>query len=240
MMIYALSPEHTEFGGRTTPSRHTRAPHHTETILVDSSYTMEWLANEIKSSIDARRIETGRANTKLWVLRIASHGNAGQMSIGQGLNVNTADAFSVLSNNYFEPEGPGIELWGCAVASATIIGYGRDVDLDGDGRSDAYSESQFRQFQEFNLQSTLVHRTPSLHRGASYPGILRGGRETSGAVENGLGYRMMYALARAAQIKVKGAFDVQFAELDGRDWEWEGTGLLTVLPDGTYTTLSLS
>lgn len=240
MIIYALSPDHTEFGGRTVPRRAVAAPHHAQTIWVDASYTMSRLANEIKSSIDARRIETERPDTKLWVLRITSHGNAGRMSLGSdGLNINTADAFSVLANDYFEPEGQGIELWGCAVASANTIGYGLDVDTNNDGRPDAYSELQFGQFQEFNRQETLVHRTPGLRRGASYPRILRGERETSGAVESGLGYRMMHALAQAAQIKVKGAFDVQFAELDGADWEWEGTGLLTVFPDGTHSTLSL-
>lgn len=239
MMIYALSPEHTEFGGRTIPERDSRPPSDAETIRVDRSYTIQQLANEIKSIIDLRRTETGIADLKLWMLRIASHGNAGYMSLGEGLSINTAGAFSILSN-YFVTEGAGIELWGCAVASATILGYGFDVDIDGDGRFDAYSSSRFTLVQEFNRQETIVHRTPALQRGASYPGILRGGRDVSGSVVNGRGYRMMYALARAAHIKVTGAYDVQFAELGGRNWEWEGTGLLTVLPDGGYSTLSLS
>ena len=50
---------------------------------------------------------------------------------------------------------------------------------------------------------------------------------------------MMSILARAANTKVTAPYDIQLAELDGLDWEWEGTGLLTVFPDGEFETTPL-
>ena len=52
MMIYALSPEHTEFGGRTIPESDSRPISDAETVRVDRSYTIQQLANEIKSIIE--------------------------------------------------------------------------------------------------------------------------------------------------------------------------------------------
>lgn len=248
MIIYALSQDyedHSELGGRTSPLSHTAGlPHETQTINVLRSYTIEWLANDIKNRVDTFRRETGRDNTKIWLLRIASHGNAGYMSIGRGLNRETSVHFRVLDENYFVPiddGGQGIELWGCSVASAAVINPApRDIDLDDDGIGDAWSAEAFAAFQSYNSELGRATALPDIRRGAAYPSILHGARDVSGSVEEGRGYRMMHALAMAANTKVTAAYDIQIPDLNGLRWEWEGTGLLSVFPDGEYETLPLS
>ena len=242
MIIYALSndyDDHREFGGRTSPRTHSSgSPHDTQTINVLRNYTIEWLANDIKNRVDAFRSATGRTDTKIWLLRMESHGNAGQMFIGRGLNRETASEFGILAENYFVPYdegGQGIELWGCCVASArTINPAPRDIDLDGDGTLDGWSPEAFALFQSYNSELGHITAMPDIRRGSSYPSVLRGTRDISGSVEEGRGYRMMNVLAQAADTKVTAAYDIQLSELDGADWQWEGTGLLTVFPGGGY------
>ncbi len=248
MIIYALAQDyedHSELGGRTAPRTHSSvSSHETQTINVLRSYSINWLANDIKNRVDTFRRETGRNNTKIWLLRIASHGNAGRMFIGNGLNRETAAEFAVLSDNYFvsfDEGGQGIELWGCSVASAAVINPApRDIDLDGDGIGDGWSPEGLAAYQRYNAELGRVTTVPDMRRGSSYPSLMRGARDVSGLVEEGRGYRMMHALATAANTKVTAAYDIQIPDLDGMDWEWEGTGLLTVFPDGDYETLPLS
>ena len=87
-----------------------------------------------------------------------------------------------------------------------------------------------------------MHRTPEVtKRRGSYPGILRGG---AGCFRLGSKWTRLSNDVCSGRVrltsKLPAQYDVQFAELGGRNWEWEGTGLLTVLPDGGYSTLSLS
>ena len=245
MIIYALSndyDDHREEGGRTVPRSHlSGSPDDVQTIDVMRSYTIEWLANDIKNRVDIFRSETGRPDTKIWVLRISSHGNAGRMYIGGGLDRETAERFSVLADGYFAEDGRGIEFWGCNVASAQIINPApRDVDYDDDGTLDGWSPEAFVRFQNYQTALGRVTHKRELRRGLSYPELLRGSRDRSGSVDEGIGYRMMAALARAANTKVTAAYDIQIPEMDGLDWEWEGTGLLTVSPNGDYETVPLN
>lgn len=235
MLIYAISPDHRDDGGRTIPHTHTsEAPHDTQTILVrDSGHTMRWLANDIKNRVDSFRSGTGRNNTNIWALRIGSHGNAGYVSIGEGLTVHNASEFSVLANRYFSPTGRGIEIWGCAVAAADLyINSSPDVDFNGDGIPESWSEDRFPLYQTHTMDLARITRDRHLRRGPRYPSSLRGTRDVRGSIEDGRGYRMMHALAQAANTSVTGAFDIQIPELQERDWEWEGTGLLRVEPSG--------
>lgn len=249
MIIYALSndyDDHLEEGGRTVPRSHSSgSPDDVQTINVLRSYTIQWLANDIKARVDNFRSQTGRLDTKIWLLRISSHGNAGHLFIGRGLNRETAENFRVLADNYFVPYaegGLGIELWGCCAASAAIVNPDPpfDVDLDGDGDFDGYSDEVTAAYLNYNYELGRITAMPDVRRGTSYPSVLRGTRDTSGSVEEGRGYRMMHALARSANTKVTAAYDIQLAELNGMDWSWEGTGLLTVFPDGDCETLPLS
>lgn len=247
MIIYALSTDsddHREEGGRTVPRPHSPgSPDDTQTINVLRSYSIEWLTNDIKNRVDGFRGGTGRADTKIWLLRISSHGHAGLMYIGRGLDRETAEQFNVLADDYFVPYaegGQGIELWGCSVASAQTIDSGvYDIDTNNNGIYDAWSDEALDIRRNYTRNVGLITRTPSMRRGAFYPADLRGERDFSGSVEEGSGYRMMHALARAANTKVTAAYDIQLAELNGLDWQWEGTGLLTVFPDGDYETTPL-
>lgn len=247
MIIYALSNDrgdHTELGGRTAPSSSLPgSPDDTQTINVLRNYSIEWLANDIKARVDGFRSGTGRTDTKIWLLRISSHGNAGYMFIGRGLDRETAEQFRVLADDYFVPHtegGLGIELWGCNVASANTINPAPyDVDLDGNGTLESFSSEAFIAYQNYQFELSRATDVRACRRGSLYPSILRGARDRSGAIEEGHGYRMMAALARAANTKVTAAYDIQIPEMDGLDWEWEGTGLLTVFPDGEYVTTPL-
>ncbi|HEX6278713.1 MAG TPA: hypothetical protein VFZ49_01740 [Pyrinomonadaceae bacterium] len=234
MLVYVLSEgDHLE--GRTPPRGHTAAsPHDTQVITVPAGdeNTMTWLADEVKARVDRFRDETGRRDTMIWALRIASHGNAGFMAIGAGLDPHSAIAFSSLSG-YFSSQGPGIELWGCAAASASPIdpGYGTD---------DVYTEQEFEAYLRWNDAGAIATRVPGHRRGTDYPALLRGTRTYRERVVSGRGYRLLQELARAAQVNATAAFDTQFPEFNGDNWQWEGTGLLTVFPDGGHRITELS
>jgi hypothetical protein len=226
MLIYALAPGHEEFGGRTV--------HETQVITVRNSYTMNWLSNDIKNRIDTFRASTGRTRTKIWCLRIASHGTAGIMDIGDGLDIFTANVFNVL-DGYFEPEGAGIELWGCDVAAAFPIDT-HEPDIDGVGWSDVEDARLHLEYENALRRANYI---PELQRGTRFPEILRGSRTISGSVTAGDGYRMMLALAEASNTTVTAGFDVQFASMNGTEWEWDGTALLKVFRDGRYQIITL-
>ena len=243
MIIYVLSSDGFEgVGSRSAPRAHTSGePYDAQTIIVEPSYTMLWLADDIKHRVDRFRRETGRADEKIRMLRMDSHGNAGEMTIGEGLNVHTADAFGVLRNGYFEPESGGIELWGCGVASAARIDdfYTFDVDSNGDGIMDIRSRERQIMYENFEEAINWVYTHPSSRRGMWFRPILRGSDPASGNVEDGLGYRMMHTLAAAAQTSVTAGYDMQIPDLDGADWEWDGARLLRVHPNGDSEIISL-
>lgn len=57
---------------------------------------------------------TGRT---IWMLRILCHGNSAFLQLGNGISSANANVFSTL-NGYFTPDGPGVSVHACLVASS--------------------------------------------------------------------------------------------------------------------------
>lgn len=90
-------------------------------------------------------------------------------------------------------------------------------DRFGYGCDNVYTEEEFEAFVQWN--DAWSDRDPM---------------KLLGAHRSGRGYRLLHELARAAQVNGAAAFGTQFSEFNGDDWQWEGTRLLTVYPDGGH------
>jgi len=61
-----------------------------------------------------------RSQRSIWRLMLLAHGNSGWLELGTGLDSNSARFFSAL-RSYFTPNGEGIEIHGCGVASSSVV-----------------------------------------------------------------------------------------------------------------------
>lgn len=224
MIFYVLAGDET----RTVSAEH-EGNRGTQTINFRNSYTIPWLANDIKNRVDQYREGTGRTSAKISLLRMASHGNAGGHMFYNKLTIGTSPQFKVL-NNYFEPHGRGIELWGCNVAAASTHDPGYR-----DSHSQAGQAHIARQYELLRNPST------SLSGSQTHPEFQRD-RPTPSRL--GVGYEFMRVLAFATNTNVTAAYDTQHrdtSEFQHRRvrWKWDGRGLLIVYPNGDFRLIDL-
>ncbi|MEZ5424970.1 MAG: hypothetical protein R2747_01780 [Pyrinomonadaceae bacterium] len=92
-------------------------------VIADQSDNIQNIVNRIITRAENER--------SIWLLRIICHGTPGGLVLGTGVNAGNAELFAPLAP-YFTPDGRGIELHACNVASETSSLTRRfDVGRDG-------------------------------------------------------------------------------------------------------------
>ena len=149
-----------------------------------------------------------RTERNIWLLRLCGHGYTGSIQLGKGLNRTNACQFIGVSD-YFTPNGRGIELHGCLVASARLP----SAQCRQEYLNEIHNGQPISQTCEYGARPQL-----NFNRWTMRP---------RHSASNGLGYAFMQELADAALVPVTAAYDLQYADPEFR---WEGRGTMTAQP----------
>ena len=179
-----------------------------------------WQPSDIAFEILARASMVAGPHGRISQLHLASHGNAGRLFMGAGINAANVSGMSILAG-HLAPSGPfgaAVLIHGCAVGSS--------VEID-DGCMDV------------SVPTRPIRRSvcqPSLGQAAGPPtGWTISGGDEALRIRSGVGYQFVAAMARTVRATVRAAIQAQDADRVGQNgWRIDGA-YMTVAPNGHGT-----